>query len=162
MAEIGKKIRTRREQLGLTQEDLASKLGYKSKTTIAKIENGTNDIVQSKVVAFAAQLETTPAYLMGWETEDGVPLYGKLLSMPKDEIQLIHENSYENLVISEMKKMNQKGKVRLLETAREMTCNPLYNNNYEIEVNAANSRTDIDMPDDVDTSDDIIMDAEEF
>lgn len=66
MPEIGKRIRAKREELGLTQEELASKLGYKSKTTIAKIENGTNDIVQSKVAEFAKVLGTTPAYLMGW------------------------------------------------------------------------------------------------
>ena len=56
MAEIGKRIRLRREELGITQEELAYRLGYKSKTTIAKIENGTNDIVQSKVLAFANAL----------------------------------------------------------------------------------------------------------
>lgn len=67
MPEIGKRIKAKREELHMTQEELASKLGYKSKTTIAKIENGTNDIVQSKVVAFASILNTTPAYLMGWE-----------------------------------------------------------------------------------------------
>ena len=55
----------------MTQEELASRLGYKSKTTIAKIENGTNDIVQSKVTEFAKVLDTTPAYLMGWTQLDG-------------------------------------------------------------------------------------------
>ncbi len=64
---IGVKIRQRREELGLTQTELANKLGYKSKTTIAKIETGENDITQSKVKAFAEALNTTPAYLMGWE-----------------------------------------------------------------------------------------------
>ena len=67
MAEIGKKIKYFREVLGMTQEELAKKLGYKSKTTIAKIELGTNDISQSKVVEFAKALNTTPAQLMGWE-----------------------------------------------------------------------------------------------
>ena len=70
MAEIGKRIRLRREELGITQEELAYRLGYKSKTTIAKIENGTNDIVQSKVLAFANALNTTSAYLMGWTAEN--------------------------------------------------------------------------------------------
>lgn len=65
--DIGKRIKEKRIELGITQEDLASKLGYKSKTTIAKIENGTNDITQSRVVDFANALNTTPAYLMGWE-----------------------------------------------------------------------------------------------
>lgn len=67
MAEIGKRIRIKREELGITQEELASKMGYKNKSTIAKIENGTNDITQSKVCEFADILKTTPAYLMGWE-----------------------------------------------------------------------------------------------
>lgn len=67
MAEIGHRIKARREQLQMTQEELAKKIGYKSKTTITKIENGTNDIVQSKVCDFAKALNTTPTYLMGWE-----------------------------------------------------------------------------------------------
>lgn len=71
MADIGVKIKRKREQQGLTQEELSQKLGYKNKSTIAKIENGTNDIVQSRVVDFARALNTTVAYLMGWEDETG-------------------------------------------------------------------------------------------
>ena len=67
MTYIGKNICIRRKELGMTQEELASKMGYKSKSTINKIENGTNDIPQAKIVKFAEVLETTPAYLMGWE-----------------------------------------------------------------------------------------------
>ena len=67
MLEIGKNIMARRKELGMTQEELAKKMGYKSKSTINKIENGTNDIPQSKIVKFAEVLKTTPAYLMGWE-----------------------------------------------------------------------------------------------
>lgn len=70
MPDIGKRIKEKRIELGITQENLASKLGYKSKTTIAKIENGTNDITQSRVVDFANALNTTPSYLMGWEMSD--------------------------------------------------------------------------------------------
>lgn len=70
MADIGKRIKERREAIGMTQEELASKLGYKSKSSIAKIETGTNDIVQSKVSEFADVLNTSISYLMGWEKED--------------------------------------------------------------------------------------------
>ncbi|WP_418203172.1 LexA family protein [Anaerotignum faecicola] len=73
MADIGKRIKARREQLNITQEELANKLGYKNKSTIAKIENGTNDIVQSKVKEFAAALNTTIAYLMDWEDTNPLP-----------------------------------------------------------------------------------------
>lgn len=156
MSSIGKKIREKRIELGMTQEELATKLGYKSKTTIAKIENGTNDITQSKVVDFAKVLQTTPAYLMGW-----IDIAEKTRPT-QQELDKIKSSSYENLVIKEMKKMNQKGKVKLLNTAQEMVCNPLYNPNYEIEINAAHARTDIDIPENTDTTDDDIMDDNNF
>ena len=58
-------IRRLREELGLSQDELAKRLGYRSRSTIAKIESGSNDIPQSKIAAFAAALETTPAHLLG-------------------------------------------------------------------------------------------------
>lgn len=69
MSTIGTNILKRRKELNMTQEELAKKIGYTSKSTINKIENGINDIPQSKIVAFAEALKTTPAYLMGWEQE---------------------------------------------------------------------------------------------
>lgn len=69
MTRIGSKIMTRRKELDMTQEELAKRMGYKSKSTINKIENGTNDIPQSKIVKFAEVLDTTIAYLMGWEED---------------------------------------------------------------------------------------------
>ena len=63
------RIRQRREELGMSQDELAEKLGYKSRSTIAKIESGENDITQSKIVAFAHALETSPSYLMGWSKQ---------------------------------------------------------------------------------------------
>ena len=44
-------------------------MGYKDKSSISKIENGKADIPQSKIAAFADALETTTAYLMGWEEQ---------------------------------------------------------------------------------------------
>lgn len=64
--EIGKRIKARREELGLSQDDLAKMVGYTSRSSIAKVETNANGMVQSKVVAFAKALQTTPAYLMGW------------------------------------------------------------------------------------------------
>lgn len=66
MSNIGSIIRSRRIELNMTQEELAKKLGYKSKSTINKIELGINDIPQSKIVQFANALDTTPSVLMGW------------------------------------------------------------------------------------------------
>lgn len=66
---IGDMIKKRREELKLTQEELAEKLGYKSRSSINKIESGINDLPQSKIVEFSKVLKTTPSYLMGWEDE---------------------------------------------------------------------------------------------
>ena len=38
------RIRHRREQLGISQGQLAEELGYTNRSTIAKIESGKNDI----------------------------------------------------------------------------------------------------------------------
>lgn len=67
MATLYDRIKSRRIELGLTVEELAHKMGYKDKSSISKIENGKADIPQSKIAAFADALETTTAYLMGWE-----------------------------------------------------------------------------------------------
>lgn len=66
-ASLGENIRFYREKLGLSQEELAKRMGYKDRSTIAKIENNTNDLTQSKICAFAKALDTTPGTLMGME-----------------------------------------------------------------------------------------------
>jgi len=82
MGHIGIQIKQRREELGMTQEELAKKLGYKSKSTINKIEAGINDIVQSKVIAFAEALDTTPAYLMGWSSKEEIMSIPNIIPLP--------------------------------------------------------------------------------
>ena len=67
MSTVGDNIAWIRKRLGWTQEELAIKMGYKSKSTINKIELGINDIPQSKIEKFAEVLGTTPAQLMGWD-----------------------------------------------------------------------------------------------
>lgn len=69
---LGEAIRRRREELGLTQDQLAVRLGYKSRSTINKIEKGINDVTQSKLLSFAQALDTTPGALTGWESRRGV------------------------------------------------------------------------------------------
>lgn len=95
METLGERIKKRRIMLEMTQLTLAQKVGYKDKSTIAKIECGENDIPQSKIVSFAKALGTTPAYLMGWEEETPV-----LTRKDKRDIQD---------VLDEMKKQLQNG-----------------------------------------------------
>ena len=66
---LGEKVKLKREELNLSQEELAEKMNYKSKTSIHKIETGITDLPLSKVKELADVLKTTPAYLMGWEED---------------------------------------------------------------------------------------------
>lgn len=63
---IGQRVRKARENKGYSQQEMAEKLGYKSRSSITKIENE-RDIPRSMIVKIAALLDVTPAYLMGWE-----------------------------------------------------------------------------------------------
>ena len=65
---IGEKIRQRREQLGYTQEELALKLGYASRSSVNKVENS-EEVSMKKVKMYAEALNTSVAYLMGWEDD---------------------------------------------------------------------------------------------
>ena len=67
--EVGERIKLRRKHLNLTQDELAKRVGYTSRSAIAKIESNANGMLQSKLILFAKALETTPAYLMGWEDD---------------------------------------------------------------------------------------------
>ena len=63
---IGKKIKERRKQLGLSAEEVAALLGV-SPATIYRYES--NEIMHmrsDKLEPLAQVLQTTPAYLMGW------------------------------------------------------------------------------------------------
>ena len=87
MLKVGERIRIKREQLDMTQDELAQLTGYKSRSSINKIEKGGNDLPQSKIVAFAKALKTTPSYLMGWEDESAEL---EIQTGNKSEVQLDH------------------------------------------------------------------------
>ncbi|WP_303900618.1 LexA family transcriptional regulator [Anaerotruncus colihominis] len=70
MSTIGSRIRNRREELGLSQDELGKRLGYKSRSSINKIELNQRSLTQSKIKAIADALETTPSYIMGWNEPD--------------------------------------------------------------------------------------------
>lgn len=63
--ETGERIKARRQELRMTQDQLAEKIGYHGKSTISHIEKGDFDMSQSKIVAIAEALQTTPDYILG-------------------------------------------------------------------------------------------------
>lgn len=71
---IGQRIKALREQKGISQIELAEKIGV-SKQNLYKYENGIiSNIPSDKIEAAAAALETSPAYIMGWEDSTVSPL----------------------------------------------------------------------------------------
>lgn len=70
---FGERVLALRTEKGMTQDELAIAVGYKSRSTIAKIEAGERDPHQSMIAAIAKALDTTPAYLMGWEEQVSKP-----------------------------------------------------------------------------------------
>lgn len=66
MKTIGDRIRIRREELNMSQDELARKLGYQSRSSINKIESDERNLPQSKIKAIADALGVNPGYIMGW------------------------------------------------------------------------------------------------
>ena len=64
MENMYNRIKKLRLQRGWSQEELAKKIGYADKTSIAKIEAGKVDLPQSKIIAFSNVFFVTPSYLM--------------------------------------------------------------------------------------------------
>lgn len=80
--ETHENIKALREKLGMSQIDLALRVGYKDRSSIAKIESGLVDLSQSKIAAFAKALNVTPAQLMGID-DRSVKLPDNILPMPE-------------------------------------------------------------------------------
>lgn len=94
MNKLYKNIKDRRIELGLTQAELAKKVGYSDKSMIAKIESGIVDITRNKIMQFADALGTTPAYLMGWEdspTDSALPQYSNIYPIKTKRFPLLGE-----------------------------------------------------------------------
>ena len=80
---IGERIKVARLKKGYSQTDLAELLGYKSRSSINKIEKEGRDIPRSIIVKLAELLDVTPAYLMGWEEENVFDKYPQLQPLPE-------------------------------------------------------------------------------
>ena len=71
---VGANIKKRRYELRMSQQDLADAMGYSTRSTIAKIESGENDVSQKKLQKFAIALDTTvEALISGYTTPAPTP-----------------------------------------------------------------------------------------
>ena len=91
LKQVGFRISALRKSKGITQDALAQFVGYTSRSTINKIEKGLVDIPQSKIIELAEALNTTPAFLMGWdEDEKNTPEEPKLTEGEEMWLELYH------------------------------------------------------------------------
>lgn len=79
---MGEKIAYYRKQLGMSQDELAKKVGYKGKSAISKIESGERDIMQDRIVKFARVLGIDAVKLLD-DRGTGSPVWDDEINVPE-------------------------------------------------------------------------------
>lgn len=80
---IGENIREKRKHKKMTLEELSRFAGV-SRQTLSRYENNIIAVPNDRIELIASALETSPAVLMGWDTEtksikaNRIPVYGKV------------------------------------------------------------------------------------
>lgn len=95
---IGERIKRRREELNISQTELARMVGYTSRSTITKIERDGNGISQDKIVAIAKALKTTPSYLMGWIDVEETPTVGDRQKRLLEYMEMMNDAQKDMLI----------------------------------------------------------------
>ncbi len=158
---VGERIKKVRNKLGMSQVDFADKINV-SKQTLYKYENNIITNIPSDKIEAAARLgNVSPAYLMGWTISDEDIANVFVLHDLEDIIDNIRE-------FSPPEKAHFKNYLRLHEIGRKDV--DKYTNQLlslqqmetDVQLNAAQARTDIDVPEGTDTSDDDIMNDKDF
>ena len=65
---VGERIKQKRIELNMSQDELAHKVGYKSRSSIQKIESA-RKLPLDKIERMAIALECSISYLMDWNEE---------------------------------------------------------------------------------------------
>ena len=120
------RIKLRREQLNMGQDELAQILGYKDKSAICRIETGRNHVKLDMIMAFSKALKTSPAYLMGW-VDDPELTHEETLQLEKEgKIKVIAADTMSSLptVISTTPKVDS------LQQKRNKLADKIKNSDY--------------------------------
>lgn len=113
-SKIGAKIKSLRENKELSQSQLAELVGYKDKTSIAKIEAGKVDLPQSKILAFSKALNVTPSFLLNSDSDK------------PESNQLVDNPAFFNRMLKYLELLNSKGKEEASKRIEELTYIPEY------------------------------------
>ena len=103
---VGERIKQRRKSMKMSADQLAERVGV-SRSTIFRYEKGDIEkLPTNKLTDIAEILQTTPAYLMGWDTDDEkklISMYNQLSEIRQKKVynfaknQLHEQNSITSL-----------------------------------------------------------------
>ena len=110
---VGERIKQRRIELGLSQEDLAKRMGYSGKSSVCKAETSEDNITTTKVSKFAKALNCSEKYLMGWEEQDLGIKSGELSAIVALDAEL-QDMIEKYLKLSDEKKASIRNMINLL------------------------------------------------
>lgn len=96
---VGERIKQRRMELGLTQLDLALRMGYTSKAAICKAEKESENMTSDRVTKFAKALNTTEAYLMGWDEVSRLRQFKNVNEPVTDYLICREDGKLENFIM---------------------------------------------------------------
>ena len=155
-------IKSKRIERKMTLEDLAKSVGV-SRQTIQRYESGViGNIPSDKIELIARALDTSPAYLMGWEQIDsnfsGKEAPKEIYDKFKNNVSKFHGEDKELLDI--YRKLSSPNQKRVLTYSKNLLMNQQMEEDLTIQ--AAHERTDIEVTDEMRQHDDDIMDDENF
>ena len=154
--EMGEKIYNLRIEKGLTLEELGNLVGV-GKSTVRKWEKGMiSNMKRDKIAKLASALDTTPAYLMGWEEEIDRSDEDKPFYFDDETAEIAHDMYFNARSILKVYKSEDKDK--LIEYADTLL---LARRFRSVKVNAAHERTDIEVTNEMKEHDDAFFDEED-
>lgn len=146
-SELKDRLKEAMDIRGLKQADIVEK-GKIDKGQLSSWLSGKYKPRQNNISKLSEILSVDEAWLMGYDVPMERTKSDELLSQSEhcnnDNRKLYTFDSSESALIYEYRKMNNAGKDKLISTAREMNCSPLYNDNYQEELLAAHRRTDVE------------------
>lgn len=109
MCEIANKIKSRRQELGLTLEDVAQAVGV-GRSTVRKWETGMiKNMGRDKIAALAKVLQISPVEL--------VPAAGSTRSEDEARLEALHQNPRLGLLFDRSRKMSHEDVEFMLQMA---------------------------------------------
>ncbi len=92
---LAERVKKLRIDMGMSQQELAKRMGYSSRSSVNKIESG-RPVTQKIIIRLAEALHTTPSYLMGWEDEKKEPLIVEVSKKWIEEVGTVNFSKEES------------------------------------------------------------------